>query len=55
MEQVVLLLDVRNCVRCGGDHDAVEVKPLTRPSEEWGYWAMCPAVNEPIMMAVEEG
>jgi hypothetical protein len=50
--------DVRNCARCGGDHDGVVFEPLTRPVARGGdredsllytHWAACPTNGEPII------
>lgn len=53
--------DVRDCARCGDDHDGVIFAELLRPIELMqrqggGYvfkithWASCPKTAEPILM-----
>lgn len=48
---------VRHCARCGGDHENVGFKPLTKPipgndeSVLWTHWAPCPTNGEPILQA----
>jgi hypothetical protein len=39
-----------NCARCEGDHDPILMKPLTNPSEGIGWYAICPTLNEPIIV-----
>lgn len=55
-----LIARVRNCARCGGNHDGVEWKPLTRPIIDndatvgrvvWSQWTPCPTNGEPILQA----
>jgi hypothetical protein len=55
-----LLARVRNCARCGGDHDGIEWRLLTRPiiendaivgRIEWNQWCPCPTNGEPILQA----
>lgn len=55
----VIEVDLRGCARCGTDegHPGLRFHPLTFPLEEQGilvasHWAMCPTLQEPIMMAV---
>lgn len=50
--------DIRDCARCGQDHEQLEFKSLTRPVEYHGesiyqLWALCPVSGEPILMRVE--
>lgn len=52
---VVLCIDVRGCQRCGGNHPAVKFKNLSRPSDRFTSWAMCPTLNEPIMLSFGGG
>jgi hypothetical protein len=55
-----LLASVRGCARCGGDHDNVVWKALTRPIVDndavvgvitWTHWCPCPTNGEPILQA----
>jgi hypothetical protein len=50
-----------HCARCGENHEHLEIKKLTIPIElpdsnghNINYWAMCPTLNEPIMVEVIE-
>jgi hypothetical protein len=52
---------VKNCARCGGEH-LLAPKKFDRPfapSEAapivWGWWAMCPTSNDPVLFAVTDG
>lgn len=47
---------VRNCARCGGDHNEIQWEKLERPildeadGIEWTHWAPCPKNGQPILM-----
>jgi len=43
---------VIQCERCGGTHEDLEFAPLTNhdPESHWVFWAMCPALNQPLML-----
>jgi hypothetical protein len=49
---------IRNCARCGGTHEDIEMKTITRPvlicNIMFNYFAMCPNTNEPIVIEVKE-
>lgn len=50
---------VRGCARCGGDHDKVLFRRLSRGpiKTETGqrtHWAECPVNGEPILLSVEQ-
>ena len=53
-----MIIDIKTCARCGGDHDHLEFSPLTNPPiTEWPdalshWWATCPTSSEPISMTV---
>ena len=47
----ITVLTFNRCARCGGEHEAIEVKALTRPGEPYTHWATCPANGEPILVA----
>ena len=49
-----LLLDIRHCSRCGGDHLQLLFNVFTRrhSSFKYSHWAMCPEMQEPIMMYI---
>ena len=51
--------NIIGCARCGENHTDLEMKKLTIPIDipdtngnEIGYWAMCPNLNEPILIIV---
>lgn len=44
-------VDVRQCQRCGHDHE-VEARPLSNPTDQFTFWAMCPVKDEPLRIAV---
>lgn len=54
--------EIRNCARCGGDHEDLKFKKFEQPvscrasdcSYEFGGWAVCPELEEPILVSVEE-
>ena len=53
--------NIISCARCGENHDNLEMKKLTNSitipntnGNEIGYWAMCPKLNEPILIMVIE-
>lgn len=50
-----MIIDVKHCVRCGGEHKALEFRPLSRPSEGWSLWAPCPGNGEPVMVRLSGG
>lgn len=43
---------IKNCQRCGKDHVFLLFSKLDNPADEWGWWAMCPVKNQPILMMV---
>lgn len=47
------VLNIRDCVRCGGDHDAVDFKELMRRAPGWDEWAICPTTGEPIPLSFD--
>jgi hypothetical protein len=49
------VVDIQGCIRCGGVHDQLEVKALTRSSpsadgQDFTHWASCPTNGEPIFI-----
>lgn len=55
--KVVMKTNIRGCARCGQDHMELEMKKLTNPitvsdTIEFGYWVMCPKLDEPILIQV---
>lgn len=54
-----IIIGVRNCARCSGDHDLVVFKPFKRALQgralsKYTHWAMCDNTNEPILLANED-
>lgn len=47
-------VNVSGCQRCQSTHHDLEFKPLTNPADEFKFWAMCPEIDEPVMLAVVE-
>lgn len=57
-------LDITGCARCDGDgHDGLEFTNFTSPPEWYDEngkevvfiaWAMCPTLNEPILLVTME-
>lgn len=53
---------ILSCARCGHKHTKLEVKQLTNPVLDDDdpdiviatHWAMCPKLNEPILVYVSE-
>ena len=41
------------CARCNGVHLNLQFKEFTNPIEDYKYWAMCPTLNEPILMGIK--
>lgn len=61
-----VVTDVTGCARCAKNHKSLSFRkfsrnPITVPVdtieewERWEYWAMCPTLNEPIILKVEGG
>jgi hypothetical protein len=51
-------INVKHCARCEQDHADLEFAAFTEhpvpvtDKIEWTHWAMCPALNEPVLMRV---
>lgn len=47
-------LDIRNCLRCGGQHDSVEFRQFKRSFNDlFTHWVTCPTTKEPIVFNYE--
>jgi len=47
---------VKNCARCGGDHEKVAFQKFNFPPDDLTHWGMCPDTGEPILMLqVDDG
>jgi hypothetical protein len=53
-----ITINIKNCSRCGENHNDLVFKALTIPFEAkdggWTYWAKCPINGEPILMKIIE-
>jgi len=51
-----LVATIKNCARCGETHPNLEFEKLARAfisdTETYQYWAMCPKLREPVLLAV---
>lgn len=51
-----MIISITGCARCHGDgHEDLDFQPLKHPFQIDGillgtHWAMCPTLNEPIML-----
>jgi len=45
--------EIKCCARCEKDHE-VEVKVFTNPPPIYTHWALCPNLNEPILIKIIE-
>ncbi|MBE3087993.1 MAG: hypothetical protein IMZ71_02600 [Chloroflexi bacterium] len=46
--------DVKGCARCGGNHKNLLFEKLTKPAKDYQWWALCPFLQEPILMRAVE-
>ena len=51
-EQNERKVTIRKCQRCGNDHVGLEMRPLHNPVDRFKYFAICPELNEPIVIAI---
>lgn len=51
------VIDVTNCARCGSDHTNLKFFKFNHPVKDeagsWTHWAICPNLNEPVLMRYE--
>lgn len=50
-----LIIDVKDCARCGQNHEQMEAKPFTNPVNDtdgapWTHWFLCPVTGEPVLV-----
>lgn len=46
-------IDVKQCQRCGHDHDSMLFYPLANPADpELAHYSMCPTLNQPLMLRI---
>ncbi len=52
------LTAVIGCARCGGDHNPLEYMAFTKPivvgNQTFSHYAICPTLEEPILVEVKE-
>lgn len=46
-------IDVKNCQRCKCSHSKLGFAPLAFPVDDFSWYAMCPTINQPILMKVD--
>jgi len=55
MSKIKWIHHLENCARCGGTHTEIEMRKFSQnPPDGYGWWALCPANGEPILVKVEE-
>jgi hypothetical protein len=42
--------DIKYCARCGEDHGGLQFVRFKHPCGEFTHWAMCPKMQEPILL-----
>lgn len=47
-------LDMEDCPRCGGSHEAMIFTPLTNAEGSGDLWAFCETAGEPVLLSSEE-
>lgn len=63
VDQVKTVFNIRQCARCGENHDKVEVRKFAlygfAPKEAhplvWTHWAPCPTNGDPILFIISAG
>lgn len=45
-----MIIDVKNCARCGENHDRLDFRGFTRAHPTYSAWATCPETGEPIFI-----
>jgi hypothetical protein len=51
-----VMVDVKNCARCGEDHDQLPFAPgpITFRGKEYSHAAACPSKQKRILLVIEE-
>ena len=52
LDRPKIILDVKECSRCGNDHDGIKFYELSHPIGDYDLWAKCPEVDEPLLLKV---
>jgi hypothetical protein len=47
-------VSIKNCARCGEDHELLDFKLLSNPIAEWTHFSICPKTDEPILLEIVE-
>lgn len=47
-------IEVRNCARCGMNHEYVQFFPFINCPPDATHWGTCPNNAEPILMQVQQ-
>jgi hypothetical protein len=50
-----IAVNVKECARCGCDHEKQVFTKLMRPSDGWTYFSVCPKTSQPIMLMIADG
>lgn len=50
----MVISELNNCARCGDNHKSICFYKFDNPVNDFTYWTMCPATNEPILLKIEE-
>ena len=55
MNKPTIITTVYHCARCDETHEGLLFEQFTIPIEDadgtiWAWWALCPTVNEPILL-----
>ncbi len=49
----MVIQEVQQCSRCGGNHDALEMKEFSgEQNPHYTHFSICPTTNEPILVKV---
>ena len=49
-----IIVNVKGCARCHDNHPALRFTPLINADDEYTWWAKCPNVGQPILLAVTQ-
>jgi hypothetical protein len=53
MKPETIPIAVIHCARCGKDHERVKFTTLKSPPAFATHFAMCPEINQPILLRIE--
>lgn len=46
--------NLKNCARCGHDHELLWASLLDNPPDSFTHWTLCPIVHQPILFRITE-